>query len=494
MPSHFIHNTWREGTGPRFESMDPATGQTLGDYHAATGEEVDQAVRAARGAFESWSLLSTDARISYLNAFAELLKKEKTSTAPSALPRVISQEMGKPLWESLTELDAMINKIPISIQAMRDRRSPVEQTAANGQSTATRYKPHGVVAVFGPFNFPAHLPNGHIVPALLAGNTVVFKPSELTPGVAERTVQLWQEAGLPAGVLNLVQGARDTGQSLASHPDIDGLFFTGSVAAGVALNKLLAGQPHKILALEMGGNNPLVVWDAADLDAAALLTLQSAYQTSGQRCSCARRLIVQDGAPGDALVRRLLEIIPTIRVGPFTDSPEPFMGPLVRPQAADNALAAQQRLIDADALPLLPMQRLAPAPSVFLTPGLIDVTRTTPPDEEIFAPLLQVVRVHTFDEAIAAANHTAFGLVAALISDRSELYRIFFSHVRAGLINFNRPTTGASSALPFGGIGLSGNHRPSASHAADYCAYPIASMEQSTPILPAKLPPGVQLR
>ena len=493
MLSHFIENTWLEGTGPRFASLDPATGQTLGDYHAATGEEVDQAVRAARGAFESWSLRSTDDRIRYLNAFAELLKKEKASTAPSALARLISQEMGKPLWESLTELDAMINKIPISIQAMKDRRSPSEQTA-NNQTTATRYKPHGVIAVFGPFNFPAHLPNGHIVPALLAGNTVVFKPSELTPGVARRTVEIWHEAGLPAGVLNLVQGARETGQALASHPDIDGLFFTGSVTAGVALNKLLAGQPHKILALEMGGNNPLVVWDATDLDAAALLTIQSAYQTSGQRCSCARRLIVQDGAPGDALVRRLLEIIPTIRVGPFTDSPEPFMGPLVRPQAADNALAAQQRLIDADALPLLPMQRLAAAPSAFLTPGLIDVTRTSPPDEELFAPLLQVVRVHTFDEAITAANHTAFGLVAGLISDRSELYRTFFAHVRAGLINFNRPTTGASSALPFGGIGLSGNHRPSASHAADYCAYPIASMEQPAPTLPAKLPPGVQLR
>ena len=493
MPSHFINSTWFTGDGPAFQSLDPATNQPRATYHAATAGEVDAAVRAARTAFESWSLLPIDERISYLNAFAELLKKEKTSTAPDALARLISQEMGKPLWESLTELDAMANKIPISIQAMRDRRSPVEQTAANGQVTATRYKPHGVVAVFGPFNFPGHLPNGHIVPALLAGNTVVFKPSELTPRVAERTVQLWHEAGLPAGVLNLVQGARETGQALAAHPDIDGLFFTGSVAAGVALNKLLASQPHKILALEMGGNNPMIVWDAADLDAAALLTIQSAYQTSGQRCSCARRLIVRDGAPGDALVRRLLEIIPTIRVGPFTDSPEPFMGPLVRPQAAEHALLAQQRLIDAGAIPLLPMQRMFPAPSAFLTPGLIDVTRTTPPDEEIFAPLLQVVRVHTFDEAIAAANDTAYGLAAALVSDDSELYHRFFTHVRAGVINFNRPTTGASSALPFGGIGLSGNHRPSASHAADYCAYPIASIEQQKPVLPGNLPVGLTI-
>jgi succinylglutamic semialdehyde dehydrogenase len=498
MPSHFIHNTWLDGKGPRFSSTDPATGENLGDYHAATPAEVDQAVHAARAAFESWSLLPTDARIAYLNDFAHRLKQEKTSTAPDALPLLISRETGKPYWESLTEIDAMINKIPISIQALKERRSPTELTA-NNQTTATRYKPHGVIAVFGPFNFPAHLPNGHIVPALLAGNTVVFKPSELTPGVARRTVELWHEIGLPAGVLNLVQGARETGQSLASHPGIDGLFFTGSVAAGRAINKLLADQPHKILALEMGGNNPLVVWNASNLDAALLLTIQSAYQTSGQRCSCARRLIVQQGPQGDALIKRLLEAIPRIHVGPHTDRPEPFMGPLVRPQAALNALAAQQRLIDLGAIPLRPMSSpssiLHPrsSSSAFLTPGLLDVTSITPPDEEIFAPLLQVIRVPDFDAAHAAANRTAFGLCAALISDDAALYQRFFTRIRAGVINFNRPTTGASSALPFGGVGLSGNNRPSASHAADYCSYPIASMEQPTPTLPPKLPPGLEL-
>jgi succinylglutamic semialdehyde dehydrogenase len=490
MPSHLTNNTWLDGAGPAFQSLNPATNQPLGDYRAATPAEVDQAVRAARAAFEPWSILSVEARIAHLNAFADRLKADKAGA--QSLPLLISQETGKPFWESLTEIDAMINKIPLSIQALKERRSPAEQTA-NGQTTATRYKPHGVIAVFGPFNFPAHLPNGHIVPALLAGNTVVFKPSELTPGVARRTVELWQEAGLPAGVLNLVQGARDTGQSLAAHPDIDGLFFTGSVAAGRALNKLLADQPHKILALEMGGNNPLIVWDAKQLDAAALLTIQSAYQTSGQRCSCARRLIIEEGARGDALINRLLELIPTIRVGPHTDRPEPFMGPLVRPQAAQNALAAQQRLLDLGALPLRPMAPLA-AGAAFVSPGLIDVTAIVAPDEEIFAPLLQVIRVRDFDAALAAANRTAFGLCAALVSDDADLYQRFFTNIRAGVINFNRPTTGASSALPFGGVGLSGNNRPSAYHAADYCSYPIASMEHPTPTLPATLPPGLELR
>jgi len=383
----------------------------------------------------------------------------------------------------------------LSTQALKDRSSPLEQTA-NHPTTSTRYKPHGVIAVFGPFNFPAHLPNGHIVPALLAGNTIVFKPSELTPAVAERTVQLWQQAGLPAGVLNLVQGAREAGQSLASHSDIDGLFFTGSVAAGRALNRLLADQPHKILALEMGGNNPLIVWDAAELDAAALLTIQSAYQTTGQRCSCARRLILPQGKPGDALIDRLLALLPTIRVARYTTRPEPFMGPLVRPQAALSALAAQQRLLDQGAKPLRPMSPLSEFSiqnSAFVSPGLIDVTSINAPDEEIFAPLLQVLRVPDFDAALSAANHTAFGLCAALISDDPNLYHRFFTRIRAGVVNFNRPTTGASSALPFGGVGLSGNNRPSAAHAADYCSYPIASMEQPRPTLPATLPPGLSL-
>jgi succinylglutamic semialdehyde dehydrogenase len=504
MPSHFIDNTWHDGLGPAFSSEDPASGDRLDVYHAATPAEVDAAVRAARSAFESWSLLPVEQRSTPVTAFADLLKAEKSKGTPDSLPHLISREMGKPLWESLTELDAMINKVPLSIQAMKERRSPTVGTA-NNQTTATRYKPHGVVAVFGPFNFPGHLPNGHIVPALLAGNTVVFKPSELTPGVARRTVELWHQAGLPVGVLNMIQGARETGQSLAAHPGIDGLFFTGSVPAGRALNRMFADTPHKILALELGGNNPLVVWDAADLKAATLLTIQSAYQTSGQRCSCARRLVIESGPRGDALIERLLAAIPKIRVGPHTDRPEPFMGPLVRHQAATAALAAQERLLDLGAKPIRPMVRLSPPSSIlhlpsspstsaFLTPGLVDVTNIrTLPDEEIFAPLLQVLRAPTFDDAIRQANDTAFGLCAALISDDAALYDRFFARVRAGVINFNRPTTGASSALPFGGVGLSGNNRPSAFHAADYCAYPIASMEQPKPTAPAAPPPGLEL-
>ncbi|MEZ0268400.1 MAG: succinylglutamate-semialdehyde dehydrogenase [Phycisphaerae bacterium] len=500
MPSHLIGKAWLAGEGTPLESIDPATGQVVWQGRHATPAEVDAAVFAARAAFEPWATRPEPDRIAIVERFAELLKQERTSSDPTGLPLLISRETGKPRWEALAEIDSMANKIPVSIKAQHDRRSP-SAAELPSDKPATRYKPHGVVAVFGPFNFPGHLPNGHIVPALIAGNTVVFKPSELTPGVAARTAELWQAAGLPPGVLNLVQGARDTGQALAAHPGIDGLFFTGSVAAGVALNKLLADRPGVIVALEMGGNNPLVAWDVADgrLDAAALIVAQSAYATAGQRCSCARRLIVEFGPRGQMLLDRVLALIPRLRIGPHTADPEPFMGPLIRPAAADRALAAQQHLLDLGAVPIRPMTRLplaasplTDAQSAFVSPGLIDVTHVpNVPDEEIFAPLLQAIRVPTFEAAIAAASATAFGLCAALISSDPRLYETFYARVRAGVVNFNRSTTGASSALPFGGVGLSGNHRPSAAMAADYCSYPVASMEAVDITGPDKPPLGV---
>lgn len=465
-------------------SVDPATGAIVWRARAARVAEIDAAVADARSACEAWAA-DVDARIATVNRFAERLKAHR-----SELAGLISREVGKPLWESLTEVDAMIGKVPISLDAQQRRHSADVKAGADA-TTATRYKPHGVVAVFGPFNFPGHLPNGHIVPALLAGNCVIFKPSEKAPGVGQRTVELWRSAGLPPGVMPLVQGARQTGAALVAHPGIDGIFFTGSVAAGRAISRAVADHPQKILALEMGGNNPLIVHDVADLAAAAYLTVQSAFLTSGQRCSCARRLIVPQGPAGDAFIDRLLTLMQTLRVGPFTDSPEPFMGPVVSDQAADEILAAQDDLVRRGGRTLMPLKSIGPRRAL-LSPGLIDVSGVADlPDVEIFGPLLKVIRTRDFDSAIIEANRTAFGLAAGLLCDRRELYDLFYRRIRAGVVNWNRPTTGASSALPFGGIGLSGNHRPSAYFAADYCSYPVASIEDAALRLPARLTPGV---
>ncbi|MGF6594909.1 succinylglutamic semialdehyde dehydrogenase [Pseudomonas sp. 2835] len=487
MTTHFIAGSWQAGQGQALQSLDPVSQQVVWQGQGANAEQVDSAVKAARQAFAGWALQSLEARISVLEAFAAALKANADELA-----RCIGEETGKPLWEAATEVTSMVNKVAISVQSYRERTG--EKSGPLADATAVlRHKPHGVVAVFGPYNFPGHLPNGHIVPALLAGNTVVFKPSELTPKVAELTVKCWIEAGLPAGVLNLVQGARETGVALAANPGIDGLFFTGSSRTGNLLHQQFAGRPDKILALEMGGNNPLVVDEVKDLDAAVYTIIQSAFISAGQRCTCARRLLVPQGAWGDALLKRLVEVSTNISVGAFDQQPAPFMGSVISLGAAKALLDAQAHLLGNGGVSLLQMTQ-PQATAALLTPGIIDVTAVADrPDEEFFGPLLQVIRYSDFDGAIAEANNTQYGLAAGLLSDSHARYQYFWLQSRAGIVNWNKQLTGAASSAPFGGVGASGNHRASAYYAADYCAYPVASLETASLTLPATLTPGVSL-
>jgi len=388
---------------------------------------------------------------------------------------VISRSTGKPLWDAATEVGAMIGKAELSARAYAER-TPTKEAPAGAFIARVSHHPHGVMAVLGPFNFPGHLPNGHIMPALIAGNAVIFKPSEQTPDVAELAVQLWAEAGAPAGVVSLLQGGRAPAEALVAHEGVDGILFTGGVPAGRAIHRALAGRPEKILALELGGNNPLVVWDASDLDAAARLIVKSAYITAGQRCTCARRLIVRTGAQGDAAIAALTHLVDHIVVGQPDATSQPFIGPLISAKAADAVLAAQAEWLRAGGIALRETRRL-PLGAAFLSPGLIDVTPLNArKDEEVFGPLLQVIRVPTFEAAIEEANNTRFGLAAGLISDSEDLFAQFEAEVRAGVLNWNRQTTGASGAAPFGGTGQSGNHRPAGYYAADYSAWPMASL------------------
>ena len=487
MSTLYIAGAWQDGQGEAFESLNPVTQPVLWTGNGASAGQVDAAVKAARQAFPDWARRTFEQRLSVLEAFAASLKNHADELA-----RCIGEETGKPLWESATEVTSMINKVAISVQSYRERTG--EKSGPLGDATAVlRHKPHGVVAVFGPYNFPGHLPNGHIVPALLAGNSVVFKPSELTPKVAELTVKCWIEAGLPAGVLNLLQGARETGIALAAHSGIDGLFFTGSSRTGNALHQQFAGRPDKILALEMGGNNPLVVDQVEDLDAAVYTIIQSAFISAGQRCTCARRLLVPQGAWGDSLLTRLVEVSQSIEVGAFDQQPAPFMGSVISLGAARALMDAQEVLLGSGAVALLEMHQ-PDSNAALLTPGIIDVTEVSDrSDEELFGPLLQVIRYADFDAAIAEANNTAFGLAAGLLSDSEARYQQFWLQSRAGIVNWNKQLTGAASSAPFGGIGASGNHRASAYYAADYCAYPVASLEAPSLTLPATLTPGVRL-
>ncbi|WP_298772670.1 succinylglutamate-semialdehyde dehydrogenase [uncultured Shewanella sp.] len=485
--TQFIQGQWIAGLGHEVTSKNPANQDTIWRGQTATPEQVDAAVMAAREAQFDWFMLGFDARLAIIEAYREQLEANKAELA-----EVIAQETGKPQWETATEAGAMIGKIGLSVAAYHKRTGSSENDTPAGRAVL-RHKPHGVVAVFGPYNFPGHLPNGHIVPALLAGNTVVFKPSELTPKVAEFMLQLWQQAGLPQGVINLVQGEVETGKALASHTQIDGLFFTGSSRTGHILHQQNAGDPGKILALEMGGNNPLIIKDVNDTKAAVHDIIQSAYISSGQRCTCARRLYVQKGEQGDRLLAQLASAVKNIQVGPWNAQPQPFMGSMISEAAAKGMVTAQQSLIDLGATSLVELTHIE-AGTGLVSPGLIDVSNVSElPDEEYFGPLLQVVRYSDFDEAIQLANNTRYGLSAGLLSDSRDDYDYFLARIRAGIVNWNKQITGASGSAPFGGVGASGNHRASAFYAADYCAYPVASVEADAVSLPASLSPGLHL-
>ncbi|GKP69819.1 hypothetical protein NUBL1866_41970 [Klebsiella pneumoniae] len=556
--AQFIAGQWLPGSGATMSKLAPEDQSLLWQAASAGADDVQAACAAARAAFYPWSHRPLAERIDVVQRFAALLETHK-----EALATLISRETSKPLWETRTEVQAMIGKAAISIEAYHQRTGfhestlpdgkallrhkphgvmavfgpynfpghlpnghiipaliagntivfkPSELTPATAEMTVQlwqqagipdgainllpdgkallRHKPHGVMAVFGPYNFPGHLPNGHIIPALIAGNTIVFKPSELTPATAEMTVQLWQQAGIPDGAINLLQGGKATGQALLENRDIDGVLFTGSAAAGFHFHRYFGGQPEKMLALEMGGNNALIVADVADIDAALHVIIQSAFISAGQRCTCARRLIVPRGEQGDALLQRLVEASAQIRAGKWDDQPAPFMGGVISLDAAQNMLAAQQKLEGLGGKVLLRMRQPDPRSTV-LTPGIVDVTGIEVPDEEYFGPLLTIIRYDGFPEAIRLANQTRYGLAVGLISSDAAQFDQLADEARAGIVNWNKPLTGASSKAPFGGVGASGNHRAAAWYAADYCAWPMASLVSDTLTLPATVSPGL---
>jgi succinylglutamic semialdehyde dehydrogenase len=482
----YINGLWVDEGSHLFDSTNPATGKTIWQGKAADAPLVVKAVAAARAAFHVWSVLSYDARFARLDAFKSLI-----SSKQKELALLIAKETGKAMWDATSEVAAVMAKLGFSADAYAERTGTKSKTSPVGNAVV-RHRPHGVMAVYGPYNFPAHLPNGHIMPALLAGNTIVFKPSEQTPMVAEWMVKQWHEAGLPPGVLNLVQGERETGMALANAA-VDGILFTGSSATGKAIHAQLAGRPEIVLALEMGGNNPLIVCEVADIKAAVLETILSAFTGTGQRCTCARRLILPEWPGREDFIAQLIAAAKALTIGAYDSEPAPFMGPLISLREARRMLDAQVNLEALGGKPLVRMRQLH-EDLPFVTPAIIEMTGiTNAPDEEYFGPLLQLYRVETPEEAVQLANATRFGLSAAILCDDQAIFQSLSQKLHAGLVNWNRQTTGASGAGPFGGVGISGNHRPAGFYAADYCAYPVASVETEKLTLPAQLPPGITL-
>ncbi|HQY88664.1 MAG TPA: aldehyde dehydrogenase family protein, partial [Tepidisphaeraceae bacterium] len=321
-----------------FTAEDPSTGEVIWRGLSASSEEIRRACSLAYDGYSICGRAKYEERVALIRAFEAKLKSAKDE-----LTDAIARSTGKPMWESATEVDSMIAKIPISIEAFEKRIVDTKRELPGGVVGETVFKPHGTCAVIGPFNFPGHLPNGHIIPALLAGNAVVFKPSELTPLVADIYVRLWQELGRKSQeLLQVVHGGAEVGAELI-RSGIDAVFFTGSERGGLAIAKALIDRPGVVQALEMGGNNPLIVGRVENVRAAALATIQSAFITAGQRCSCARRLILI--GEQREFMDELLRLTDSIRIGAPKDDPAPFMGPVISEAAADRLFEQWNQMV-----------------------------------------------------------------------------------------------------------------------------------------------------
>ncbi len=458
---------------------DPA--DEIGSFAVWDADAVAEAVGRARGAFPRWRDAGFDARAGVLRRFRDL-----TAARKEGLAQLIAREMGKALWDARGEAALLPAKVDVTLE----HGMTYAETLAAGPKARATFHPRGVLAVLGPFNFPAHLPNGHIVPALATGNSVVFKPSDLTPAVGEWMQRAWRDAGLPDGVFELVQGGAETGQALALHEDVDGVLFTGSYAVGRALREATLDQPGKLLALEMGGKNAMIVCEDADLELAAAEAALSIAATTGQRCSCLSRLFVHRNVV-DELQARLTSTLAGLAIGPPLEEGV-FMGPLVSRAAFDRVqhmrvqaeAAGGERIFRGD------IDRIAP----YVAPGLVRFAGTEQSHryqrEELFGPEAAIYPIDDLDHGILATNDSDYGLAASVMTRDRRRYEHCVGRVRTGILNWNKGTIGASGRLPFGGGGKSGNDRPAGILATVYCTVPQSHLESDAALDPEALPPG----
>lgn len=481
---NLINGQWRDIPGDDIVSINPAHPSKVVWKGASRVSDVDEAIAAARAALPGWSRAPIEKRVGVLRRFQEIAKSRKDDLAD-----LICEETGKALWESAGEAGLIAGKVDITLEegpySGRHRVSTFEFGLNDSKTARCHFKPHGVMAVVGPFNFPAHLPNGHIVPALLTGNTVVFKPSDKSPAVGEMLAAMFQEAlaaeGFGEGVVNLVQGKADVASSLVTHDGIDGILFTGSWPVGRKILESNLDRPGRIVALEMGGNNPAVVMPDADLHQAVVEVTRCAFNTTGQRCTSTRRLIVHKDV-SDRVIPAIVKAASNLVIGDPRSGDPVFMGPIITEQARDAVFAAQSRFAGSGGRVILESTTVPGMDGWYLTPSVIQVDRFAKGvddcgcDEEVFGPMLRISVVDSLDDAIEQANATDFGLSASIFTADPAAQERFLTEARAGCINVNCGTAGASSKLPFGGLGFSGNHRPAGAFSLDYCAYPVASM------------------
>jgi aldehyde dehydrogenase (NAD+) len=473
---NYIGGEWVEGAGRRsFESRNPArTAQVVGTVPLSNHEDASEAVAAAKRAFREWRALSRITRGEYIDRFVEIVKREAEEIA-----RLVATEAGKAYNEATADV---VEGIHMAQYMFGHARFPSGQTLASEIAEKDAYmlrKPRGVVAVITPWNFPFAIPIWLIAPALLEGNTVVFKPSEDTPLVGEKIVECFERAGLPSGVLNLVQGmGEDAGWPLVIHPDVEVVLFTGSYEVGSRIREACARDFRKVSACEMGGKNAMIICHDADLELAVRAAILSAFKTTGQRCTSASRLIVHESRE-EEFARAFVSMARRIVIGDPLD-PATFMGPLINEAAVKkvsfyNALARQEGgevLLDGGRLDEEEYRQ-----GYFCGPFIYRMAHR--PDarvlhDEVFGPHVAVIPFRTLDEAIGIHNDVEYGLAFSVITEDYRTARRLREACEFGVGYWNLPTIGAEVHLPFGGVKKSGTGVPASWPLLDLVTHKIA--------------------
>ena len=462
---NYVGGEWVDAAGGEtFESLVPATGDAIGEFPRSTPEDVDRAVAAAKDAYEGWRLTPAPKRAEVLYRFANLLVEHKDHLAD-----LMSREMGKVMVEAAGDVQEAID---MTLYMAGEGRRMFGQTTPSELPNKFQMSvrmPIGVVGVITPWNFPIAIPSWKIAPALVCGNTVVFKPAEDTPLLAERFVELLEESGLPPGVVNVVHGfGEEVGEAIVKHPDVPVITFTGSRETGVRVTHTAADQ-LKLVHLELGGKNAIVVMDDADLELAVDGIVWSAFGTSGQRCTAASRIVVHDQVY-DELQQRLVAAAERMQLGPGWE-PDTDLGPVIN-RASIEKIHAYTEIGKDEGATLLTGGEVATGngldkgfyyrPTIFgdVDPGMRIA------QEEIFGPTTALIRVKDFDEAARAVNGVKYGLSSAIFTqDVNRAFRAM-RDLNTGITYVNAGTTGAEVHLPFGGTKDTGNGHREAGQAA----------------------------
>lgn len=440
-------------------------------------DHIEKVIESSQKGFDSWRKLSFEQRVSYLKKYQEAVRARKDEIAMA-----LALEVGKPLWEAKTEAAALDSKVTVTISDSLERikQETIKDVMPKIDGHVV-YKPLGPCLVIGPFNFPCHLANGQILSALLAGNSIIFKPSEKTIYSAQLMIECFHQAGFPEGVINFINGTGHTSGKLTSDKRIRGVFFTGSRGVGLRILENTYKDMGKLVALELGGKNSTIIHHDTNISHALPELLRACFLTSGQRCTSTSMILVHRKIE-QQFISQFKALTERIIVGHPTKSGDPFMGPLIDQQAenlyfefcnygkqegAEEIVSPRKLDVGFEGHYVSPSIHYAKKPD--LNGKFIQ--------EEIFGPNCFFVPYDDIEEAIKIANCTPYGLAASVFTRDTEIYKLCLRDIDAGLINLNRSTVGATARMPFGGVKNSGNHRPAAVSMIDHCVSTVASLE-----------------